>query len=212
MSHDQTLAKINHVRLNEWSEVKRHSNLIIRLIITYYSHQPTTHMNPDVKPQWLWRTHTQLFFENCKCWGGSTWLKLSFFLSLLSLLPPSATDERAPLDCPQKILFVVVVPPCEWSLSESSLSIRDVQKSPLQCAIGGRRRFKRGKEEKEPKRNRQQWRKGCGRRERKEEVRKKLWARLGPLGIPSSKRSLLALRWSEQRGRENRLAPDPGVI
>lgn len=62
-------------------------------------------------------------------------------------------DERAPSECPQKILFVVPVPQCEPSLFESSLSIRAVQKIPLQCVIGRREIFK-GRKKKRPKRSR----------------------------------------------------------
>lgn len=63
-------------------------------------------------------------------------------------------DERAPSECPQKILFVVPVPQCEQSLFESSLSIRAVQKIPLQCVIGRREIFK-GRKKKRPKRSKE---------------------------------------------------------
>lgn len=72
----------------------------------------------------------------------------SFSLFLCFSPSLSVCDERAPSDCSQKILFVVPVPQCERSLFESSLSIRAVQKTPLQCGIGGRRRFKGRKKKK----------------------------------------------------------------
>lgn len=61
----------------------------------------------------------------------------------------SVGDERAPSDSPQKILFIVPVPQCERSLFESGLSIRAVQKTPLQCVIEGRLRFKGKKSQRE---------------------------------------------------------------
>lgn len=55
-------------------------------------------------------------------------LEGQFFLSCPSL---SVADERAFLDSPLKLLFVVAVPLCEHSLSESRLSIRAAQRAPF---------------------------------------------------------------------------------
>lgn len=101
-------------------------------------------------------------------------------------------DERAPSECPQKILFVVPVPQCEPSLFESSLSIRAVQKIPLQCVIGRREIFK-GKKKKRPKRSRGK-ESGAGKVKGKMGLKKrKLKARLGPHGTPGAIRFPLSL-------------------
>lgn len=82
----------------------------------------------------------------------------SFALFLLSFLSLSASvvdgsGWKVPSDRSQKILFVVPVPQCESSLFESGLSIRAVQRVPLQCRKGRRQRFKL-RRKKKPKRNR----------------------------------------------------------
>lgn len=98
------------------------------------------------------KEHTPKFPLKARLCDG--YIRLTFLLSLsLSLFPffsPSLSvgDERAPSDCPQKILFVVPGPQCELSLFESGLSIRVVQKTPLQCGIGRRQRFKEKKKKK----------------------------------------------------------------
>lgn len=115
-----------------------------------------------------------------------------FSILFLSFLPLSVGDERAPSDCPQKILFVVPVSQCELSLSESGLSIRTVQKTLLQCGKGRRLRFK-GKEKKKSQRK-TEVKKGAEKSERKEGIKKMLEARLGPCGTPSAKCFLLSLK------------------